>query len=379
MYSLILMSAMSAAPEAPEFNGFFRNLLCFRGQNDRRGSGCSGSTARSNSCTGGCYGSRAAATGSCTGSCTGGQPAYASGCSGSQPAYASGGCTGSVGYSCFGSGSMPTMPNDGSPGDGYAQPMPAGSGYFTQPLIPFNYSMVPTAPQPYASFPIPVAAPAGEPIVRAAYTPADDAARGTVTVRLPANAELFAEGRRLNQTGERRRFVTPPLAAGADYRYTFRVEYVRNGETISRTKPVTIRAGATATLEFDDGLSLKPGTLTAPVGLPQTMPKTTPNAPLVPTPASVYAGASAARGTPERAKITVKLLPGTTLYIDGKKNERSELIREFNTPPVPQGQEYAYVMKAEIVRNGQPETQTMKVPFRAGETQQVDFTFWPGK
>lgn len=370
MYSLILMSAMSASPEAPEFNGFFRDLFSMRGASDRRGSGCSGSSAKSN--TGGCYGSRAASTG-CTGSCTGAKPIAASsgGCcgGGNYPAYAGTGCTGSVGYSCFGSGGMPSMPYDPGASDGYAVPAPASPAmYFAQPIIPFTFSTA-------------TPMPAGESIVRATYSQPTEAGgeRGTVIVRLPADATLFAEGRRLNLAGETRRFVTPPLPAGADYQYAFRVEYARNGETITRTKSITIRAGGSATIEFDEGLSLKPGTLTTPESRPQQMPAPATNAPLVPAPAPIYAGASTAKGTPERAKITVKLLPGTTLYIDGKKNDRSELVREFNTPPVPQGQEYAYVMKAEIIRNGQPETQTMKVPFRAGETQQVDFTYWPGR
>jgi len=369
MYSLILMSAMTAAPEAPEFNGFFRDLLSFRGTSERRSAGCTGSTARSNSCTGGCNGTRAAvsATGGCTGSCTGAMPAQV---------FAGGGCTGSSSYSCFGYGSMPGLPSM-MPNDGYAVPTPASSLYFAQPVVPFNFSMMPTAPQIYTATPMPMIA--NEPIVRTAYAPEAGAERGTVVVRLPADAALFAENRRLNQTGDSRRFVTPVLPAGTDYRYTFRVEYVRNGETISRSKSTTVRAGGTTTMEFDDGLTLKPGSLTTPASLPQTVPTPMPSAPLVPAPAPVYAGRSTAKGTPERAKITVKLAPGTTLYIDGKKNDRTELIREFNTPPVPQGQEYAYVMKAEIVRNGQPETQTMKVPFRAGETQQVDFTYWPGK
>ena len=50
---------------------------------------------------------------------------------------------------------------------------------------------------------------------------------------------------------------------------------------------------------------------------------------------------------------------------------------EFTTPPLTQGAEYAYMMKAEISRNGQPESQTVKVTFRAGEIQTVDLTQWP--
>ncbi len=79
----------------------------------------------------------------------------------------------------------------------------------------------------------------------------------------------------------------------------------------------------------------------------------------------------------ERATITVKLPTDTVLYVDGAKNSRTDTIREFSTPPLPTGTEFSYVMKAERMRNGQPETQTQTIHFRAGELVTVDFTTWP--
>ena len=46
---------------------------------------------------------------------------------------------------------------------------------------------------------------------------------------------------------------------------------------------------------------------------------------------------------------------------------------------LPAGREYAYLIKAEVVRDGRPETFTQKVPFRAGERVVVDFTSLGGK
>jgi uncharacterized protein (TIGR03000 family) len=76
----------------------------------------------------------------------------------------------------------------------------------------------------------------------------------------------------------------------------------------------------------------------------------------------------------ERAVIRVKLPPGATLYVDDQRSPSTELIRQFSTPPIPAGKEFAYLMKAEVFRNGQIETFTQKVPFRAGERVDVDFT-----
>jgi uncharacterized protein (TIGR03000 family) len=76
----------------------------------------------------------------------------------------------------------------------------------------------------------------------------------------------------------------------------------------------------------------------------------------------------------DRATITVKLPPGATLYVDDRKAPSSEPVRSFSTPPLPAGREFAYLIKAEVIRDGRPETFTQKVPFRAGERVVVDFT-----
>jgi uncharacterized protein (TIGR03000 family) len=294
----------------------------------------------------------------------------------------------SYSYSCNGY-QQPMMP--GFDGGGYAQPVPTTSYYYestpagcygtpSMPLstgpAPFNF---PSASPDYA---VPSATPPNTINEDPRFRPAisnNDAMRGTVIVRLPENATLYAEGRRLNLTGESRRFVTPPLPSMAEYSYTFRVEYTRNGETISRSKQVNVKAGTTTNVEFDDGLGRA-----APL-TPQQMPLTgrpvMNSLPTVPAPetkpASLPTIAPPKADAPERAKITVKLLPGSVLFVDGKRNDRSETVREFTTPPLPHGQEFAYMMRAEIMRNGQPESQSMKVTFRAGEIQTVDLSAWP--
>src|SRR5262249_44410809 len=50
---------------------------------------------------------------------------------------------------------------------------------------------------------------------------ANDAARATVLVRLPADARLYADGSLLRLTGPERRFVSPPLPAGQEFTYRF--------------------------------------------------------------------------------------------------------------------------------------------------------------
>ena len=41
---------------------------------------------------------------------------------------------------------------------------------------------------------------------------------------------------------------------------------------------------------------------------------------------------------------------------------------------MPAGREFAYLLRVEVTRNGQPEQLTQKVAFRAGEHTEVDFS-----
>jgi uncharacterized protein (TIGR03000 family) len=74
-----------------------------------------------------------------------------------------------------------------------------------------------------------------------AQTPLNRSA--TIDVRLPADATLSFQGTRMNQTGQLRHFVTPPLAAGNTYTYDVAASWMENGREVSRTRNVTIRPG----------------------------------------------------------------------------------------------------------------------------------------
>jgi uncharacterized protein (TIGR03000 family) len=76
----------------------------------------------------------------------------------------------------------------------------------------------------------------------------------------------------------------------------------------------------------------------------------------------------------ERATITVRLPAGAALFVDDRKHPSADPVRQLSTPPVPAGREFSYTMRAEVVRDGRPESLTQKVAFRAGEKVTVDFT-----
>jgi uncharacterized protein (TIGR03000 family) len=225
-------------------------------------------------------------------------------------------------------------------------------------------------------------------------------ARATVTIKLPADARLYAENKALNQSGPERQFVSPELPAGKEFVYLFRVEYDRNGETLSVARKVGVRAGALITVEFNDMTAKTApeknaggGNSNTVAATPTSTTNTTPNTTVIPSvaPAARPVPPVAAAAQPvipvapvnnpaatavatERATIRVKLPPGATLYVDEQRSPSTELVRQFSTPPLPAGKDFAYLMKAEVFRNGQIETFTQKVPFRAGERVDVDFT-----
>lgn len=77
-----------------------------------------------------------------------------------------------------------------------------------------------------------------------------DAAR--VTVKLPADAQLYVEGVLCPLTTATRAFDTPELTAGQRYYYTLKAEVVRDGEKKAARKRVLVEAGKEITVEFKD-------------------------------------------------------------------------------------------------------------------------------
>jgi len=78
--------------------------------------------------------------------------------------------------------------------------------------------------------------------------------RATVIVRVHPDATLTVDGKETQQTGERRRFVSPPLQPGKKYTYTFVAEWMprNNYETYKVTRKVTVEAGKTVEIDMSE-------------------------------------------------------------------------------------------------------------------------------
>ena len=79
-------------------------------------------------------------------------------------------------------------------------------------------------------------------------------APATIVVSLPADAKLMVDGVATTATSASRTFATPVLSAGQTYHYTFIAEVVRDGQKLTATQPVTVRAGQTSQVEIPASL-----------------------------------------------------------------------------------------------------------------------------
>jgi uncharacterized protein (TIGR03000 family) len=83
--------------------------------------------------------------------------------------------------------------------------------------------------------------------------PTPDAPAGTVllNVRVPGEAQIWIDGDKTQQTGSFRRFLSPQLDQGKSYVYTIKGEWQQpNGQKISRTRKVTVRAGEAVDIDL---------------------------------------------------------------------------------------------------------------------------------
>jgi uncharacterized protein (TIGR03000 family) len=68
-------------------------------------------------------------------------------------------------------------------------------------------------------------------------------APATLIVNLPAEATLTIDGAATQSTSATRVFASPDLPPDKEFYYTLKADMVRNGEKISTTKKVSVRAG----------------------------------------------------------------------------------------------------------------------------------------
>lgn len=88
-------------------------------------------------------------------------------------------------------------------------------------------------------------------------------------VHVPSDAIVYLQNQRMSMAGAHRRFVTPPLADGQPHVYTVTVQAQRNGQLVSKTAQVSVRAGeqAQVVVNLDAPSPATPVAAAAPVAV----------------------------------------------------------------------------------------------------------------
>jgi uncharacterized protein (TIGR03000 family) len=74
---------------------------------------------------------------------------------------------------------------------------------------------------------------------------------------------------------------------------------------------------------------------------------------------------------PRSATLVVTLPEDAKLTIDGHATISTSGERVFTTPPLEEGKEFHYTLKAQVVRDGHTQSIVQEVTIRSGETAEV--------
>ena len=83
------------------------------------------------------------------------------------------------------------------------------------------------------------------------YRSLDGSQTALLNVSAPAEAKIFVNGTQTTSTGTQRQYVSRGLTAGNRYEYEIRAEIVRDGNTQTETKTVTLGPGEETNLSFN--------------------------------------------------------------------------------------------------------------------------------
>jgi uncharacterized protein (TIGR03000 family) len=225
MYSVVLMAALTAGGQAPDFHHNASRCGC-QESSWGHGHGCYGT------CYGSCYGNYGLDAGyGCYGSCAGNYFGIPAGWGGA-------GCYGGYGYADYSSSGC----------NGCSGSYGAGSPYFsTVPgtVVP-DVRTAPTKVVPDGKaepLPLPNKKPGAESLAPS---------KAKLIVEVPAGAKLFIDDRSMATQSEYHAYQTPTLAPGQTYYYEVRVEMNHDGKALSQTKRVLLRAGQEVRADFKD-------------------------------------------------------------------------------------------------------------------------------
>ncbi len=82
---------------------------------------------------------------------------------------------------------------------------------------------------------------------------------------------------------------------------------------------------------------------------------------------------------PKNAKLLVELPTKAKLFIDDRPVQAAAGVQIFDTPALEPGQDYFYLVRIEMMQDGQPVSETRRILVRAGQVARADFHDWEPK
>lgn len=286
MYSIVLATMLTTGTAAPDH--WFHGCR-----------GCCGGNAFSYGCCGGCHG--------CWGGC-----------------YGCYGCCGGYSYGCCG-------------GWGYSQAYYGCCGGCCGYYVPtYSYGCcggVIVAPEAVEK------KKGMEKLPEATEEGGEETQSATVVIKAPLDVKVRFNGQLTRRVSVDQRFKTPILTPGRAYSYEIEAETIQNGQVVTKTEKILVKAGTVARVDFSKMAAAKP------------------------------AG--------EKANITVHLPAEAKLFVDGVACPLTSATRSFETPNLVPGRTYFYNLKIEVVRDGETMTDSRHVKMQAGQEVVVDFKNTP--
>jgi uncharacterized protein (TIGR03000 family) len=171
-------------------------------------------------------------------------------------------------------------------------------------------------------------------VVAAPVVNAAAANAATVVIKAPTDVHITVDGQDTPRNAAEETFTTPALEPGRVYQYLIKAEAVRDGRTVSMSRRIEVQAGRQSEADFRE----------------------------------LTTGSAAAV-----AKVTVHVPENAKLYVDGVECPLDSTTRTFETPKIEPGRQYFYTVRAEVVRDGRPQSESRRIFVEAGRQTTVDF------
>jgi uncharacterized protein (TIGR03000 family) len=172
------------------------------------------------------------------------------------------------------------------------------------------------------------------PLSGSGYVAAGDSA-AHIEVSVPADAKVWFNGMRTEQTGTDRSFKSPPLEPGRNYAYEIKAKWMEDGKPVEKTQTVVVQASNQLSVNMAAGTAVAADVARIDVAVPVA-----------------------------EAKV----------WVNGTATKSTGLNRLFISPPLQPGQNYSYEIRAQWLENGQTMERTTKVRVQASKQVDVDLT-----